>query len=109
MLSSKTIIAIAAMDKQRTIGKNGNLPLRKAPEDMAFFRKEITGKTVIMGRKTYESFRYIYAKKYPDIHGHPLASKNIIMTRQDIPGATTARSLEEITTLCDDDTLYIIG
>jgi dihydrofolate reductase len=47
--------AIAAMALNRVIGRDGDLPWR-IPEDMRFFRKMTTGKVMIMGRKTLESF-----------------------------------------------------
>jgi dihydrofolate reductase len=47
--------AIAAMALNRIIGIDGDLPWR-IPEDMRFFRKMTTGKVMIMGRKTLESF-----------------------------------------------------
>lgn len=47
--------AIAAMALNRVIGVDGDLPWR-IPEDMRFFRKMTTGKVMIMGRKTLESF-----------------------------------------------------
>lgn len=64
---------IAAADKNNAIGKNGGL-LYKIPADMKFFRETTTGKTVVMGRKTLESF--------PD--GNPLKNRvNIVLTRND--------------------------
>lgn len=48
------ISIIAAMTKERVIGKNNSLPWN-IPEDLQNFRKLTSGKTVIMGRKTFES------------------------------------------------------
>src|SRR3989338_8105608 len=63
------ISLIAAMDKNRVIGKDNSLPW-KLPEDMKRFRGITKGKPVIMGRKTFESI------------GRPLPDrKNIIITR----------------------------
>ncbi len=47
---------VAAVAKNKVIGKNGNLPWY-LPDDVKFFRqKTLTGsKTMIMGRKTFES------------------------------------------------------
>ncbi|OIN90169.1 hypothetical protein AUJ42_03610 [Candidatus Collierbacteria bacterium CG1_02_44_10] len=49
-----TISAIAAIGKNRELGKNGDLVWR-IPEDMKFFKEKTTGHPVIMGRKTFES------------------------------------------------------
>nr|AIA19201.1 Dihydrofolate reductase [uncultured bacterium]AIA19214.1 Dihydrofolate reductase [uncultured bacterium] len=45
---------IAAMAKNRVIGKNNSLPW-KLPEDLKFFKEKTDGKILIMGRKTFES------------------------------------------------------
>ncbi len=49
-----TISLIAAMAKNRVIGNNNQLPW-SLPEDLKFFKKMTLGKTMIMGRKTFES------------------------------------------------------
>lgn len=48
------VTVIAAMTNERVIGKDNSLPWR-IPEDMQNFKKLTSGKTVIMGRKTFES------------------------------------------------------
>lgn len=64
-----TISIIAAMGKNRVIGKGNSLPWN-LPEDMKRFRELTLGKPVVMGRKTFESI------------GKPLPNrKNIIITR----------------------------
>ena len=63
-----TISLIAAMSKNRVIGKGNKLPW-DLPADMQHFRELTKGKPVIMGRKTFESI------------GHPLPKRlNIILT-----------------------------
>jgi dihydrofolate reductase len=63
------ISMIAAMDKNHTIGNKGKLPWT-LPEDMEHFKNITIGKTVVMGRKTFDSI------------GKPLEGrKNIILTR----------------------------
>ena len=60
------------------IGKDGDL-LCHIPEDMHFFKEMTMGKTVIMGRKTLESFP----------GGKPLKGrKNIVLTRSLDDGAS---------------------
>ena len=46
---------IVAADSNWGIGKNNQL-LVSIPADMKMFRQETTGKVVVMGRKTLESF-----------------------------------------------------
>jgi len=62
---------IAAVDKNWAIGLNNKL-LVSIPEDMKFFRQTTTGKVVVMGRKTLESFP----------NGLPLKNRiNIVLTK----------------------------
>lgn len=64
-----TIALIVAMDNNRLIGRNNQLPWH-LPEDLRFFKQQTLGKPIIMGRKTYESI------------GKPLPGRvNIILTR----------------------------
>jgi len=51
---SSRISLIAAMDRNRVIGRDGRIPWR-LPADFAFFKRTTLGKPVIMGRKTWES------------------------------------------------------
>lgn len=49
------IILVAAMGEgNRVIGKEGSLPWH-LPEDLAHFKEMTHGKTVVMGRRTYQS------------------------------------------------------
>ena len=45
---------IAAMDLNGLIGRDGDLPWR-LPDDLAHFKRLTLGKTVLMGRKTWDS------------------------------------------------------
>ncbi len=49
-----TLHLIAAMSRERCIGKDGTLPWR-LPEDLKHFKRLTTGHAIIMGRKTFES------------------------------------------------------
>lgn len=49
------VSVIAALDKNRVIGKDNQLPKWEAPGDLKRFRQLTEGKVVVMGRKTYES------------------------------------------------------
>lgn len=49
------IKAILAHDASWGIGKNGDLPWPKNPDDLQWFKECTNGKAVVMGRKTWES------------------------------------------------------
>jgi dihydrofolate reductase len=49
-----TISLVVAMDETGVIGRDGALPWR-LPEDLRHFRRLTLGKTVLMGRKTWDS------------------------------------------------------
>ena len=80
---------IVAVDKNWAIGFQNRLLVR-IPADQRFFRETTTGKVVIMGRKTLESFP----------GGEPLKNRtNIVITRKadyQKKGVLTARSIEEV-------------
>lgn len=92
---------VAAMSRNRVIGKNNALPW-SMPADMKRFRDVTRGKPVIMGRKTFESI------------GHPLPDRtNIIITHDTgftADGCTIAHSLEEaITSVGEAEEAMVIG
>ncbi|HJV16029.1 MAG TPA: dihydrofolate reductase, partial [Bacillales bacterium] len=60
---------IVAMDDNRVIGKNNQLPWH-LPEDLKFFKKVTMGHQIAMGRKTHESIGRLLPGR-----------KNIIITR----------------------------
>ena len=80
---------IAAVDKNWGIGLKNKL-LVSIPDDMKFFRQTTTGKVVVMGRKTLESFP----------GGKPLKNRvNIVMTRDKdyrADGAVVVHDLDEL-------------
>lgn len=84
---------IAAMGKNRVIGKNNALPWN-LPEDLEHFKKLTLGKPVIMGQRTFESI------------GKPLAErKNIILTKDNNfqpLGCIAVRSIGDALTVADD-------
>lgn len=101
------IILIAAMDKNRVIGKDNKLPW-DLPGDRRIFARRTDGGVVIMGRKTYES---IVAAL-----GMPLKGRrNIILTRQKdyrtpFDNALVASSWEEALARADGpEEVFIIG
>ena len=80
---------IAAVDKNWAIGKNNELLVR-IPMDQKFFRETTTGKVVVMGRKTLESFP----------NGLPLKNRtNIVLTHNPnykVNDAIVVHSLDEL-------------
>ena len=97
--------AILAADKNWGIGYNNHL-LVSIPSDMKFFRQTTTGKVVVMGRKTLESFP----------NGMPLKNRtNIVLTGNQnykVKDAIVVHSedelMEELKKYETDD-IYVIG
>jgi dihydrofolate reductase len=90
--------AIAAMSRNRVIGKDGRLPWH-IPEDFRWFKKTTLGQTVLMGRKTYESM------------GRPLPNRrNVVVTRgAEIPGVEIVRDLAEFRADDYPGDVWVIG
>ena len=98
------ISLIAAVAQNRAIGQNNQL-LWHLPEDMRHFRETTRGKTVLMGRKTWDSLPAAF---------RPLPGRrNIVLTRDPdyvAPGAEVCHSLEEALGLAgDNDEVFVIG
>lgn len=96
------ISIIAALGKNREIGKEGKL-LWNIPEDLKRFKQLTMGHAIIMGRKTFESI------------GKPLPERtNIVLSRRnlDIPEVLKASSIEETLAKAreiDREEIFIIG
>lgn len=54
MNPSEPLSLIVAMDRNRLIGASGALPWR-LPDDLQHFKRLTLGKTILMGRKTWDS------------------------------------------------------
>lgn len=91
---------IVAVDEDWGIGKNNDL-LCHLPDDMKYFKKRTTGHTVIMGRKTLESFP----------GGNPLKNRtNIVLSSNEIDkDVVLCHSVDEVLKKCDDDAFVIGG
>jgi len=93
---------IWAQDRNRAIGRSGTLPWHFS-EDLKNFKKLTTGKTIIMGRKTWDS---LPKKPLPDRRNIVISSAN----QEDVESYT---SIEEcIDSLGGDkevSDVYIIG
>ncbi len=95
------VTLVVAMDLRGVIGRAGGLPWR-LPDDLKRFKALTLGKTVIMGRKTFESI------------GRPLPQRrNIVVTRDPrfaAPGIEVAASLEAALALCrQEPEVMVIG
>ncbi|MBD1366299.1 dihydrofolate reductase [Mucilaginibacter sp. ZT4R22] len=94
-----TISIIVAIAENHAIGKNNQL-LWHMPNDLKHFKTITSGRTIIMGRKTFDSV------------GKPLPKRrNIVVTRQDIeiPGCEVVKSIDEGLALCAHDDEVFIG
>jgi dihydrofolate reductase len=93
---------IVAMDKNRTIGKDNQLPWH-LPADLKFFKRVTMGHPIIMGRKTYESI------------GKPLPGReNIVVTRNQeymLEGCTVIHSVEALIKFAEEkkEEVFVIG
>lgn len=93
---------IVAMDDNRVIGKNNQLPWR-LPEDLKFFKKVTMGHPVAMGRKTHESIGRLLPGR-----------KNIVITRNvDFlsDGCLIIHSIQEFVQYCKEnkEEVFVIG
>lgn len=96
---------IAAVDNEWNIGKGGDL-LFHIPTDMKFFRSTTSGKTVVMGRKTLDSF--------PGGKALPKRANIVLTANPDFEreNITVCNSVDEVFSECekyDTDDVYIIG
>lgn len=96
---------IAAVDKNWAIGYENRL-LVSIPADMKFFRETTTGKVVVMGRKTLESFP----------GGRPLPNRvNIVLTHDKNYSNKDAIIVHDMDELLaevkkyNSDDVYVIG
>jgi len=98
-ISMKAIVV--AYDRNRGIGANNDLLwMRDLPADLKHFKKLTTGKSIIMGRKTFES---IGSKPLPD-------RQNIVLSRTPtgVGKVLTAGSLEAAYAIAQFP-IYVIG
>ena len=56
MNQEKSISLIVAMDENRLIGRGDGLPWR-LPNDLKHFKSHTLGKTILMGRKTWDTLK----------------------------------------------------
>ncbi len=89
---------IAAIGKNRVIGKNGRLPWHIS-EDLKRFKRLTTGYTVLMGRRTFESI----SSSLPN-------RRRVVISSHPIPNIETYRSIDEaLNALADQERVFVIG
>ena len=97
----KSIHAIVAVASDWAIGRQGDL-LCHLPADMRHFKEVTMGYSIVMGRKTFESFPR-----------RPLPGRqNIVITRNTnwtYPGVTAVHSLGQAIASAQTDTVFVIG
>lgn len=97
------ISILVAMDKNRVIGVNNQLPWH-LPADLQYFKRITMGNPIIMGRKTFDSIGRVLPGR-----------ENVVLTRSENyspPGCTIIHSVEEIKTLRaerKEEELFVIG
>ena len=94
------ISIIAAMDENRLIGSNNDLPWH-LPADLQRVKQLTTGHAIILGRKNYESI------------GRPLPNrKNIVITTNpdyEAPGCIVVNSIDAAIDAAEGEDIYIFG
>lgn len=92
---------IVAMDKNRVIGKENDIPWR-IPNDWEYVKNTTKGHPIILGRKNLESI----GRALPD-------RRNIILTRDKgftFNGCEIAHSIEDVFKLCKkEEEIFIFG
>jgi dihydrofolate reductase len=95
-----TVVLIAAVGRNRVIGRDNDLPWR-IPADLRHFKALTLGHTLVMGRRTYDSI------------GRPLPGRRtVVVTRQPdwaTPGVEVAHSLEAALKVADGNEIYVAG
>ncbi len=98
--AGKKLTIVAAMAHNRAIGLRGGMPWH-LPAELAHFKVTTMGRSLVMGRKTWESI------------GRPLPGRqNIVITSDpsfEAPGCDVVHSLEEAIEVATSVEVMIIG
>jgi len=92
------------MGEKREIGNKGDMPWKRGlPEDLAYFKRMTSGRTVVMGRKTYESIGFALPNR-----------KNIILTRDTQFSAKNCEVVHEMNEILErykdtKEELFVVG
>ena len=93
---------VVAYGKNREIGADNDMPWSNSlKDDLKNFKELTSGSTIVVGRKTFNSFG-----------GRPLPNReNIVVTRsnKEIDGALAAHSLDDAYKLATNDDIFVIG
>lgn len=94
------IVLVAAVGKNRAIGRGGKLPWHLS-DDLKRFKALTTGHAVLMGRKTFLSLP----------HGALPLRRNLVLSRTEtaFPGAEAFPSLEAALAAAGEGTVFAIG
>jgi len=97
------ISIIVAIAKNNVIGKNNDLPWRLSG-DLKNFAKITTGKSVLMGKKTFQSIFNRLGKPLPN-------RKNYVLSRTEnsIEGVEIVRDINEFLQKHKDEDVFVIG
>ena len=99
-ITDQQLTLIAAMDQNRVIGRDGDMPWH-LPADLRHFKQTTLDRPVIMGRKTWQSI----GRALPD-------RQNIVISRTtglQAPGCELANSLDAALQLAQGLEVMIIG
>jgi dihydrofolate reductase len=97
------ITIVVAHSRNRVIGHRGALPWH-LPSDLRRFKQLTVGRTVVMGRKTFESL--------PDAYRPLPERRNLVLSADpayEAPGAEVYPSLDAALTACEHDCVVIGG
>ena len=96
----KKVTLVAAMGLNRAIGLDGKMPWH-LPAELQHFKRTTMGKTIVMGRKTWQSI------------GRPLPGRqNVVVSRDpayQADGAEVAGSLAQALEIATSDEVMVIG
>ncbi|WP_096154368.1 MULTISPECIES: dihydrofolate reductase [Bacillus] len=94
------ISLIVAYGRNKVIGKDNKMPWH-LPADLRYFKETTLGKTVVMGRKTFQSIGKALPRR-----------KNVVITSQldfEATGCELISSLDEALQLAKEQETFIIG
>jgi len=89
---------LVAVSPEGIIGRNNTIPWHYSA-DLKRFKRLTTGKTIIMGRKTWES---LPVKPLPN-------RRNIVISRSSLENVDCFRSIDEALETCEGDIWFIGG
>lgn len=97
------ISLLFAMDRNRLIGANNDLPWH-LPNDLKFFKEKTTGHTIIMGRKTFDSI------------GRALPNRrNVVLSKKEISLPEGVELIHDMNTFLEwstdhpEEEIFVIG